>query len=183
MKGFLQKHSRIFFWEFLQNFPLLLGFTIALDEAKHQAWGGMLLSSLLGSLVGAQMIRYTEPLIVPGEREPVQVTRTNTMVFLITTVAIAVYFAQQWGAWWTDLLLGLIIGGMLGYAQDLASGQRKPGVRHILALMFAFIPALILIRLFTEIYPPLWSAFLLNSMVTLIIVLIDYSQTFIPHNE
>ena len=183
MKGFFRNHGRIFFWEFLQNFPLLLGFTMALNEAKHQAWGLMFLSGFLGSLVGSQMIRFTEPLIVSGEKESVLVTLTNMVVFLITTVAIAVYFAQRWGGWWTDLILGLFIGGGLGYVQDLAAGQKKPGIRHILALMFAFIPALLVIRLLTETFSPLWAALCLNFMVTLVIVLIDYPHLIIQHKE
>jgi len=153
---------------------------MALNEARHQAWGLMLLSGFLGSLVGSQMIRFTEPFIVPGEKESVHVTLTNMMIFLITTIAIAVYFAQRWGTWWTDLILGLFIGGMLGYAQDLAAGHKKPGIRHILALIFAFIPALLVIRLFTETYTPLWAALFLNFLVTLVIVLIDYLHLIDP---
>ena len=174
MKFFFQKQGKIFFWEFLQNFPLLLGFTFALDKAKHNAWVLMFLSSFFGSTIGSQIIRFTEPFILPGEREPVNVTITNMIIFFVTAIAMAVYFAQRWGSWWTDLCLGIFIGGFLGYAQDLAAGNNKIGFRHILALILAFIPALFAIRLLTERYTPLWAALLLNTMITLVIVLIDY---------
>jgi hypothetical protein len=174
MKFYIRNAGKIFFWEFLQNYPLLLSFTIALNLAKQKEWLWMILSSFIGSVVGSLTIRFTESNIIPGEREPIMVTITNMIAFFVIAGVIAVYFAQRWGSWQTDVLLGVFIGGAVGYSQDLAAGKKMPGIRHILALIAAFVPALVAIRFLTELSTPLFASLTLNMMVTLIIVVIDY---------
>ncbi|GAB4581462.1 MAG: hypothetical protein Fur0022_42090 [Anaerolineales bacterium] len=171
------RFKRIFFWEFLQNLPLLLGFVFALQSLREQAWMGMLGFSFAGSVAGSMMIRYTENNIVPGAREPISVTFTNIIVFFLIAGLVSIYFSQPWGSWQIDILLGALLGAGTGYAQDIAAGQFKPGWRHILALSLAFIPALITIRLITGYFHPLFGGIFLNLLVTLIIVCIDYLWT------
>lgn len=166
--------QKIFFWEFLQNLSLLLGFSFALHSAQKKMWLGVVLFSLFGSFVGSLTIRYTEHKIVPGEVEPLKVTLTNLVGFFIIAVCMAVYFAQAWGSWQLDVLWGVIFGVLVGYSQDLAAQQKKPGIRHILALTLAFVPALLAIRFFTGLFPPFWSAIFLNTLITSIIVWVDY---------
>jgi hypothetical protein len=177
MKFYIRIVGKIFFWEFLQNYPLLLGFTIALENAKQQEWFLMFLSSSIGSLAGSLTIRYTETNIIPGEKEHIKVTVTNMISFFVIAVLVAIYFAQGWGSWQTDGLLGVLIGAGVGYSQDLAAGQKKPGIRHILALTAAFIPALIAIRFLTEFSSPVFASLTLNTLITLIIVVIDYLKS------
>ncbi|HNB52282.1 MAG TPA: hypothetical protein PK530_10085 [Anaerolineales bacterium] len=166
--------GKIYFWEFFQNFPLLLGFTCSLASARQNDWWLIGLSASVGSILGALAIWYTDPFIVPGTREPFAVTRTNMIVFFLVAMGMALYFAQNWGTWPVDVLLGAILGMGVGYGQDLAAGTRKPGFRHILALMLAFVPAILTIRLITVRYPPLPASLILNAFMTLIIVTIDY---------
>ncbi|NUM48719.1 MAG: hypothetical protein HUU38_28770 [Anaerolineales bacterium] len=169
--------SRIFFWEFLQNFPLICGFTYALALAKQENWLWMFLSGFAGSLLGSLTIRFTEPFIVPGKKEAIKVTMTNVIVFFVVAMLMSIYFAQKWGGWLSDLALGILLGAGVGYTQDLAAGQKKPEARHILALSVAFTPTLFAIRALNEIAPPLYASFVLNLMVTLIIIVIDYLWT------
>lgn len=169
--------GRIYFWEFFQNFPLLFGFTFALARAKQSAWLAMGLGALIGSALGALAIWYTEPFIVPGKRESWKVTITNMVVFFLIAVLMAFYFAQNWGTMLVDALLGAFIGFGVGYSQDWAAGDKKPGLRHMLALTAAFVPALIAIRVITSLWSPWVASLILNSFITFIIVWLDYLKS------
>lgn len=183
MKINFLRAGKIYFWEFFQNFPLLFGFAFALSHAKQGAWWMMGMGALLGSALGALAIWLTEPFIVPGKRESWKVTLTNMVVFFLVAAVMALYFAQNWGATLVDVLLGAFIGFGVGYSQDLAAGERKPGFRHMLALAVAFIPALMAVRFITAHYSPLPASLILNAFITLIIVLIDYLSVKKPSSE
>ncbi len=176
MRYFSLASGKIFFWEFVQNFPLLLGFIFSAENMKHKDWSLMLLTATLGSVIGALLIRYTEKYIVPDEQEPVKVTVTNGISFFVIMLGVAWYFAQSWSSWSFDIFLGALIGFGVGYAQDLAANKKTPGIRHILALMFAFAPALIVIRLLMDRLPPFLTVLILTTFMTGVIVVIDYLQ-------
>ncbi len=166
--------GKIFFWEFTQNFPLLLGFIFSLENMKHKNWLLMLLTSTLGSVIGALLIRHTEKYIVPGEEDPIKVTVTNGISFFVIMLGVAWYFAQAWSSWPSDIFLGILIGFGVGYAQDLAAEKKNPGVRHIQALSFAFVPALIVIRLLIDRLSPFSTVLFLTTLITTVIVVIEY---------
>lgn len=166
--------GKIFFWEFTQNFPLLLGFIFSVENMKHKEWLLMLLTSTLASGMGALLIRYTEKFIVPGEQDPVKVTMTNGISFFVIMLGVAWYLTQAWSSWPSDIFLGILIGFGVGYAQDLAADKKMPGVRHILALIFAFVPALIVIRLLIDRLAPFSAVILLTTLITSMIVFIEY---------
>ncbi len=165
---------KIFFWEFTQNFPLLLGFIFSSENMKHKEWLLMFLTSTLGSMMGALLIRYTEKYIIPGEQDPMKVTMTNGISFFVIMLGVAWYFAQAWSSWPSDIILGVLIGFGVGYAQDLAADKKTPGVRHILALMFAFVPALIVLRWSMDRLSPFSAVLFLTTLVTAVIVVIEY---------
>lgn len=170
----LERFGKVYFWEFLQNFPLLLGFLLALEQSNQKNWLFMFLFCFFGSVFGSFAIRYTEPKITSGKLEPLSVTLTNLVSFSLIAGIVAIYFSQGWGNWMTDCLIGFGLGIVVGYGQDLAEGKKKPGVRHILALSIAFIFALIAIRYVAQVFLPVWGGIILTAVVTLVIVMIDY---------
>ncbi|NJN44341.1 MAG: hypothetical protein HC806_06215 [Anaerolineae bacterium] len=149
---------------------------VALNYVRQGVWHYAIITGFIGSLTGAVLIRQTEGNIVPGKKEKLTVTITNGVVFFLAMMLATFYFAQSWGNWQGDVILGLVFGFGVGIAQDLAAGKRTIGFRHIAALTISFIPALILLRVLSQNYTPWQSALMLNVLISMIIVSIDYSK-------
>jgi hypothetical protein len=155
---------------------MIFGFMLALNFGRQGFWIYAIICGAVGSLMGAVLIRHTEGNIIPGKKEGLSVTFTNIALFFLATMLATFYFVQSWGTWQSDAILGLMFGVGLGIAQDLAAGKRKIGVRHVAALILSFVPALIFIRVLSINNPPWISAFLLDALISIIIVGIDYSK-------
>lgn len=173
----------MFFWEFIQNLPLVAGLIAAM-----QLWlGGMVPASITamiaGSVIGAVLIRLTEGNILgedgigglQGNREPIRVTLTNMGLMFIFMLILTIYLTAEWSSPLTDLAAGSLIGLTLSAGQSLAAG-RPVGKRHSLAFAAAFPAALIIIRFLSGSLPPIISILLITLIVTFIITYIDYGH-------
>jgi hypothetical protein len=173
----------MFFWEFIQNLPLVAGLMVAV-----QWWQAALLTASIGAMIagsgfGALLIRLTEGNIVSrnqpssssGSREPVSVTITNIVLMFIFMLILTVYLTADWSSILIDLPLGGLIGFILSAGQSKAAG-RAVSLRHSLAFTAAFPLALVTIRILSAGLPLLISILLITTVVTLIITFIDYGH-------
>lgn len=172
----------MFFWEFIQNLPLVAGLMVGIqlwqDAFVIAAVGVM----LIGSLVGAILIRLTESRIVGrdqaglhGGQEPLAVTLTNAVLMFLFTLLLTIYLTAVWSSIITDLLAGSLIGFILSAGQSKAANQPVSG-RHSLAFAAAFPVTLITIRLFSAQLPVAAGILVITAVVTLIITFIDYGH-------
>lgn len=173
----VKKIAVIFYWEFIQNLPLVLGFLLSLQAWRQQQWGLAITFAIIGSVVGALLIRATESKIVSGHKESVLVVITN--IFLITALMLGViyYLSSGWSRILTDWIIGGIIGLLLGTMQSLAAKQSIDYV-HCIALALSTAIILMIIRFSTSALPLAINAILINTIVTLIIVLVDYNPSY-----
>jgi len=172
------KFFQAFFWEFVQNLPLVIGFAVALELWQQRRLLGAGVSMLSGSVIGALTIRATESKIVAGHREPWRVVAVNILVMTTLMLIIVAYLQTGWSNWATDLLGGIGAGIGLGIAQSLAAGE-PIGLRHCVAFACAFPPALIGIRQLLIARIPLPANILiLTTGVTFIISLLDYGPLY-----
>lgn len=168
------KFLQAFFWEFVQNLPLVIGFAVALELWQQRRGLGAVAVMLGGSTLGALTIRATEAKIVAGHREPWRVVMVNILVMTTLMLAIIAYLQTGWSNWATDIVGGIGAGIVLGIAQSLAAGE-PIGIRHCLAFACAFPPALIGTRqLFAAQLPILVNVLIITAGVTFIITLLDY---------
>ena len=169
----LARFWRVFFWEFVQNLPLVVGFLLGLRlwQAGNPWLAGVCIVG--GSLVGALAIRATEARIVAGHREPLRAVLVNIAVMSALMLVVVAYLSAAWSRWWTDLLAGSLVGLALGAAQDLAA--RSPiGLRHGAAFALAFALGLVGVRILAAVCPFLISALVITSVVTVAISWLDY---------
>ena len=168
------KFWQAFFWEFVQNLPIVIGFAAALELWQKRQPLSALGVMLGGSTLGALTIRATESKIVAGHREPWRVVAVNILVMTTLMLAIIAYLQTGWSNWVTDIVGGIGAGIVLGIAQSLAAGE-PIGLRHCLAFACAFPPALIGIRqLFATPLPLVVNILIITLGVTFIITLLDY---------
>jgi hypothetical protein len=167
------------FWEFIQNFPVILLFVVAVwlwaKERRAQAGACAVSSGVIGSLV----IRFTEPM-ASGYTEPWTITWVNAVTMSLLQVLFAAYLGSEanWSNWKVDLGLGGLAGVSLAVAQGLAS-QGSPLIGVVLhSIALAVGGALVLVgirKLKNEsLVSALASAILLVIVMTLFISAIDY---------
>jgi len=171
-----------FFWEFIQNLPLVAGLMLGLWLWRDAEVIPAILTMLAGSFLGAALIRLTERRIVgpdraglQGNQEPIAVTITNFGLMFILMLGLTAYLSADWSSAATDLLAGSLIGFILSASQSKAAG-RPIGWRHSLAFAAAFPAALIIIRIFSAALPVNVGILLITAIVTLIITYIDYGH-------
>jgi hypothetical protein len=172
----------MYFWEFIQNLPLVAGLMLALQWWQESLMISSITAMISGSLLGAFLIRLTEKNIVDedqaglvGSHEPISVTLTNIVVMFILMFILTVYLTAEWSTVFTDIPLGALIGFTLSASQSKAAG-RPIGGRHSLAFAAAFPIALIALRTLSTTLPVMPSILLLTLIVTLIITHIDYGH-------
>jgi hypothetical protein len=164
-----------FFWEFLQNWPVLFGFLLGYQYLQAGEFAACVLVVLTGSILGALLIRYTERFMVAGFEESARVTLGNVVVFAGGIGLVLLYFNRAEGNVITDILAGASLGLILSVTQSKAEGE-KVSVPHTAAMMLAASAAILGIRhVFLEM-PPLTGSAALNIMMTGIIILVEYRQ-------
>jgi uncharacterized membrane protein len=160
-------------WELVQNLPLIAGFVLSLHLWQRDKLAWALVCMIAGSALGSLAIWATEAQIVPGHHEPLRVVVTNVVMFAGLMVIVAAYLSTAWSRWWLDLVLGVIVGAVLGAAQDLAA--RSPiGLGHCMALGLSFALGLMGVRLLTTSLPLAWSILIITVVLTVAIVAMDY---------
>jgi hypothetical protein len=168
------KMIKIFLWEFAQNVGPVTGFSLAVSFWQSNFPWAAFLSAFIGGGIGALMIAATESRKVEGHREPVAVIFANITGMTILSCGMAIYFTTLWSTWWTDLFIGIFVGVLLGVVQSLAA-KEPIGIRHCVALGISCPVILILLReLFMVELPILVNIAVITTLMTLIIVLIDY---------
>ena len=127
-------------WELIQNLPLVLSFVLTVWWWAHEEKRKAIVCLVVGSIVNAVVIRFTEPSI-HGYYETVQTTLVNVVSLGLLMFLFAAYLGSeaQWSNRKTDVLLGSLAGIFLGMAQGLtSSGDLMIGiVLHSLALALA----------------------------------------------
>jgi hypothetical protein len=164
---------RTFFWEFVQNLPLIAGFLLALHFWQQAELWPSLACMVAGSVVGALAIWATEAKIVAGHREPLRVVVTNVVVITLLMVALAAYLSAGWSGWWTDLVAGVLGGIALGVAQDLAAGS-PVSLGHAAAFALSFSLGLVGVRVLSATLPLGANVLIVTAIVTALICLMDY---------
>jgi len=165
--------GRIFFWEFVQNLPLIAGFLLALDLWQQAKLMLSLACMVGGSVAGSLVIWVTEARIVAGHREPLRVVVTNVVAIALLMLVLAAYLSAGWSRWWTDLVVGLLGGIALGVVQDLAAGS-PVSVGHATAFALSFSLGLAGVRILSAALPLGASVLVVTATVTALICLMDY---------
>jgi hypothetical protein len=168
-----------FFWEFVQNLPLIAGFLLALDLWQQAKPLPSLACMVAGSVTGSLVIWATEAKIVAGHREPLRVVVTNVAGIAALMLVLVAYLSAGWSRWWTDLVVGLLGGTALGVAQDLAAGS-PIGWGHATAFALAFSLGLAGVRILSAALPLGASVLIVTAAVTALICMMDYG---LPRSE
>jgi hypothetical protein len=167
--------GRTFFWEFVQNLPLIAGFLLALDLWQQARLLPSLACMVAGSVTGSLAIWATEARIVAGHREPLRVVVTNVAGSAFLMLVLAAYLSAGWSRWWTDLVVGWLGGIALGVVQDLAAGS-PPSLGHAMAFAFSFSLGLAGVRIVSAALPLGASVLLVTATVTTLICMMDYGS-------
>jgi hypothetical protein len=165
---------KVIFWEFVQNLPILAGFTFAFNFwQKDRPWIAFACMAA-GGVAGALLIALTEARKVAGHREPLAVILTNMISMTAIMFVFVVYLSANWSGWLTDLVIGALGGSALGVAQSLAA-RKKIHLSHCMALGIASPLVLISIRWLLNTDWPAWANVLsLSFLSTIVISVIDY---------
>jgi hypothetical protein len=165
--------GRTFFWEFVQNLPLIAGFLLALDLWQQAKPLPSLACMVAGSVTGSLVIWATEAKIIAGHREPLRVVVTNVAGLALLMLVLAVYLSAGWSRWWTDLVVGVLGGMALGLSQDLAAGS-PASWRHATAFALSFSFGLVGVRILSASLPLGGSVLVVTATVTALICMMDY---------
>lgn len=171
--------GRTFFWEFVQNLPLIAGFLLALDLWQQARPLPSLACMVAGSVTGSLVIWATEARIVAGHREPLRVIVTNMAGITFLMLVLAAYLSAGWSRWWTDLVAGLLGGIALGAAQDLAAGS-SASLGHVTAFALSFSLGLVGVRMLSSVLPLGATILVVTTTVTALICVMDYG---LPRTE
>ncbi len=82
------------FWELIQNLPIVLLFVMAVWLWARQRRQDAIICCVVGGVVGALLIRFTEP-IISGYHESWNVTLMNIGVFSLAQVLFTVYLGAE----------------------------------------------------------------------------------------
>jgi hypothetical protein len=186
MKQSLDTFLVAFFWELVQNLPVLLGFAAAVWWWAQEQRSKALIASGVGGVVGALIIRYTESWKIGRPfMESWSVTLVNMVGFSLFLLLFAIYLAQEerWSNLTIDLVLGILAGGGFALAQGLAAPDAPVIgiILHSIALAFSASVVMVMMRrLKAQTFQmALVNALLVSVIMTAIITVIDYSYLLI----
>lgn len=166
-------------WEWVQNLPVILFLVAALWLWTHRNRAAAVGCVVVGAVVVALVIRFTEPLKT-GYHEPWSVTVVNAVVLSLLEPPFVAYLAarRRWSNWKSDLLLGSLAGVGIAVAQGLASPASPliGIVLHSLALGLAGGVILVAVRMTRDRPLPvaLAQGVLIALCMTLVIGVVDY---------
>ncbi len=174
------KFANALFWELVQNLPVLIFLVMALWLWVHRSRGIAVGCTIIGAVIVALTIRFTEPLKT-GYHEPWSVTLVNAVVLSLLEPPFVVYLASRsrWSNWKSDLLLGSLAGVGIALAQGWASPASPliGIILHSVALGAAGGVVLMIVRVTRDrsLLIALVQAVLIAVCMTLIIGVIDYT--------
>jgi hypothetical protein len=178
------KIPSIWFWESLENLPLILGFVAAARLWQENPLLALILL-LAGMGLGVLTTHLFEPRLHPGTYRPRWTSSLlNFLLFSALSIPFLYYFRLEspWLNWKTDLLAGVCAGILLTLGQSAVwRGKKARIVLHGLAMTVS-IPLLLLglryiIRL-EDSFAAFGLATLLTLGASLIITLIDYQEMY-----
>ncbi len=169
----VRKLMHAWFWEYIQNTPLILAFTYGFAQFSEGDMVGAGRAILSGVIAGALLIRITESRIEGGEVESWRETATNIFFFSLAISFFIFYFSRTKQILHIDILSGIFTGILASVFQAFAA-RSWPTIRHTVSLAAAFAAAVWLIRTFALTQSPLPGALTINLAVTTVIVLIEY---------
>ncbi len=169
---------RIVSVEFVQNWPILAGIMLAI--APQSPLSPALLI-LLGALLSALFIGSTDPPKYAQRPGPISMRDlvNNTAAFCAAGFLYLAYYhlIRSGDRWPLDAALGLALGLVVGLFQAKFVDERRmtrAALFHMLALGLSGCLVLTLAGLLASTCPPLLSATVLDGVMTLIIVWVDY---------
>ncbi len=174
----------VWFWESLENLPMILGFVVAARLWEDNLPIGLVVL-IAGMGFGVIVTRMVEPRLHKTTHEVRWLSVfVNFLLFVALAVPFVYYFSAEvrWLNWRTDLLGGLIAGLLLTLVQNTHwSGPKSRMILHGAAMMAAFPVIMLGLRYIIRIEG--WGlsmafTFLLTLFASLIIVLIDYREMY-----
>lgn len=174
----------IWFWESLENLPLVFGFVGAAQLWPTQPFPGVI-CLLLGLGLGVSVTYFIEARLHPGTYQPRWKTSLfNFLLFSALAFPFLFYFRLEspWLTWKTDLVAGAGVGLLLTLGQSTVwQGSRARMALHGLA-MLAACPLLLLglrfIILLENTPLALGLTLALTLFASLVIALIDYQEMY-----
>lgn len=174
----------VWFWESLENLPMILGFVLA-----ARLWGENILSGLIvltfGMAGGVFVTRQVEPKL---HKEKHEVRWRSVLINFLLFVALAIpfvyYFRAEtsWFNWMTDLLGGIAAAILLTLIQSTHwRGPKSRMLMHGAAMVVAFPIIMLGLRFIIRIEG--WGlsilfAILITLFASLVIALIDYQEMY-----
>lgn len=168
------KFLRAFFWEFVQNLPLVGGFLLSLDFWRQGELVAAIVCIVAGSIVGPLVIWATESRIVKGHREPIQAVGMNMLAIGLLAFFLVLYMSSKRSGWWSDLVIGVGGGIALGAIQSLTV-RSSISLSHCTAFALAFALGLGGVRLLITVVPLGANILVITAIVSAIITAVDYS--------
>jgi len=175
----------IWFWESLENLPLLFGFVIATRLWQEHLVVGMV-ALVLGMGLGVLIARLVEPRLHKAKHEVRWMSvLVNFLLFVALAILFIYYFRADtvWLNWKTDLLGGLVAALLLTVVQSTHwSGPKSRMLLHGGAMLVTF--PVIMLGMRYIIHMDSWMismllSFLLTLFASLIIALIDYREMYL----
>lgn len=169
---------KILFWETLENWPLIVGFLVAL-RLKADSWALAVAGLVASTALGALSIHFTE--IKKFSNQPTfKESAVNFIVFTGLAFAFLFYYSPAetwWSNWLTDLGLGALVGVVLAAGESLGWSATTTVKTHALAMAIASALMLLAVRFIYQLQPltlMLVAASLATVTISIIIVWIDY---------
>lgn len=173
-----KKILTILFWEALENAPMLIGVLLAI---RFQAQNFVLALTCLfvGTSSGAIAIHLTETKKFSNQPS-IKETLTNCAVFFVLGTVLLFYFSGRsvwWSNWMTDMLLGIVAGGMLAIGESWGWKTQDTVKTHILSMSLAtgcFLVGIRLIYNIDSLPAMLVVSMFFNIPISLLIIFFDY---------
>jgi hypothetical protein len=174
----------VWFWESLENLPLIFGFILAVRLWEKNLIAGFT-ALILGMGLGVLVTRYVEPNLHIGKHAVSwKSTLVNFVLFVVLAIPFVYYFRAdtRWINWKTDLLAGLAAGLLLTFVQSLHwIGPKSRMVLHGAAMVVSLPIILVGLRYIGR--EEGWGISLLLTLLlvlfaSFVIALIDYQEMY-----
>ena len=179
----------VWFWESLENLPLLFGFVVGARLWKKNIPVG-LAALILGMGLGVFVARMVEPKLHKARHE---VRGVSTLVNFVLFVGLAILFIYyfhadtRWINWKTDIIAGLATGLLLTLVQSTHwKGAKSRMLLHGAAMLVSFPIIMLGLRYIIRLDGwgfSIFLTFLLTLFASLLIALIDYQEMYLQKNH
>jgi hypothetical protein len=172
------------FWESLENLPMLFGFVVASRLWPANIPAGLVVLAI-GMGTGVLVTRLVEPRLHKAKHAVRWVSViVNFVLFFVLAIPFLYYIRAdtRWTNWVTDILGGLAAGLLLTFVQSLHwTGPKSRMLLHGAAMMVAFPTIMLGLRVIIRADSwglSMFFTFLLTLFGSLIIALIDYQELY-----